>query len=70
MRKVLDIAVCKYLATVRTKEFEISLLLMPILMSGGYVARRLLGDQMDVRGGSVTPFPPSLNLPAEQRQVA
>lgn len=49
MRKVFVIAAREYLATVRTKGFVISLLLMPLLMSGGIVAQRLVGDQMDVR---------------------
>src|SRR5713101_8365745 len=48
MRKVLVIAAREYLATVRTKGFVISLLLMPLLMSGGYLAQRLVGDQIDV----------------------
>jgi ABC-2 type transport system permease protein len=49
MRKVFVIAARDYLATVRTKGFLISLLMMPILMSGSIVAQRLLGDQVDVR---------------------
>jgi ABC-2 type transport system permease protein len=49
MRKVLVIAVRDYLATVRTKGFLIGLLLMPILMFGGYLAQKLIGDQVDVR---------------------
>jgi len=49
MRKVLVIAVRDYLATVRTKGFIISLALMPILMSGGYLAQILLGGEIDVR---------------------
>jgi ABC-2 type transport system permease protein len=49
MRKVLVIAVRDYLATVRTKGFIIGLLLMPILMSGGFLAQKLVGDQVDVR---------------------
>jgi ABC-2 type transport system permease protein len=46
---VLVIALRDYLATVRTKGFLIGLLLMPILMSGGYVAQKLVGNQVDVR---------------------
>src|SRR5215471_16326719 len=49
MRKVLVIAVRDYMATVRTKGFIIGLLLMPVLWSGGFLAQRLVGDQVDVR---------------------
>jgi ABC-2 type transport system permease protein len=49
MRKLLVVAARDYLATVRTKGFLISLLVMPILMSGSIVAQRLLGDQVDLR---------------------
>src|SRR5262249_59327185 len=49
MRKVLVIASREYLATVRTKGFIISLLLMPVLMSGGFLAQKLVGEQIDIR---------------------
>jgi ABC-2 type transport system permease protein len=49
MRKTLVIAVREYLATVRTKGFIISLVVMPILMGGAIVAQRLLGDRLDTR---------------------
>jgi ABC-2 type transport system permease protein len=49
MRKVLVIAARDYLATVRTKGFVISLAMMPLLMSGGFLAQKLVGDQVDIR---------------------
>jgi ABC-2 type transport system permease protein len=49
MRKVLVIARRDYLASVRTKSFLVGIILMPILMSGGAIAQRLLRDQVDVR---------------------
>lgn len=49
MRKTLVIAVREYLATVRTKGFIISLVVMPILMGGAIIAQKLLGDQLDTR---------------------
>jgi ABC-2 type transport system permease protein len=48
MRRVLVIALRDYLATVRTKGFIISLALMPILMSGGFLANKLIGEQVDL----------------------
>lgn len=47
MRKTLVIAVRDYLASVKTKSFLISVVLMPVLMGGGFVFGRLsegLGD--------------------------
>ncbi len=47
MRKTLVIAVREYQAAVRTKMFIITLVLMPILATGGLIAHRLLGGQVD-----------------------
>jgi ABC-2 type transport system permease protein len=49
MRRVLVIALREYLAAVRTKSFVIGVLLMPILMGGGFIAQALLKDQVDLR---------------------
>ncbi len=48
MSKVLVIAKREYHATVRTKAFIISLVLMPILMLGGIVAQRLLKGVVNI----------------------
>lgn len=49
MRKIVVIAVREYLAAVRSKSFIIGIALMPLLMSGGFVAQVLLKDQVDLR---------------------
>lgn len=49
MHKALVIAAREYLAAVKTKSFVIGVLLMPILMGGGFIAQALLGDQVDPR---------------------
>jgi ABC-2 type transport system permease protein len=49
MRKVWVIAVREYLAAVKSKSFIIGIALMPLLMSGGFVAQILLKDQVDLR---------------------
>lgn len=49
MRKTLVIAVREYLATVRTKSFVISLVVLPVLMGGSIVAQALLKGQVDTR---------------------
>jgi ABC-2 type transport system permease protein len=49
MRKVVVIALREYLAAVRSKSFIIGIALMPLLMSGGFVAQALLKDQVDLR---------------------
>src|SRR5262245_8175194 len=48
MRKILVIAAREYNAAVRAKSFLISLLLLPILMGGGFVMQRLLKNQVDI----------------------
>jgi ABC-2 type transport system permease protein len=48
MRKVWVVAVREYLAAVRTKSFIIGIVLMPVLMGGGFIAQLLLGDQVDL----------------------
>lgn len=45
MRKTLIIALREYLAAVKAKSFIISLILLPIMMSGGFIATRL-GEKM------------------------
>lgn len=47
MRKILVVAKREYLATVRSKAFIISIVLMPILMGGGMFAQRLLRGVVD-----------------------
>ena len=47
MRKTLVVAVREYQAAVRTKAFIISMVLMPILMSGGVIMPKLLEDKVD-----------------------
>jgi len=47
MRKIVVIAVREYQAAVRTKMFIITLVLMPILASGGLITHYLLGGQVD-----------------------
>jgi ABC-2 type transport system permease protein len=49
MRKVWVVAVREYLAAVKTKSFIIGLVLMPVLMSGGFLVQLLVGDQADLR---------------------
>src|ERR1700733_3169151 len=47
MRKIFVVAVREYFAAVKTKSFVISLILLPIMMSGGIIAQRLgekIGD--------------------------
>jgi ABC-2 type transport system permease protein len=49
MRKILVVAVREYLASVRTKAFVISLVIMPIMMGGSLVFQWLLRDYRDVQ---------------------
>ena len=49
MRKMLVIAVREYLAAVRTKAFVITLVIMPVLMSGSILMQWLLRDYHDTR---------------------
>ncbi len=49
MRKTLIVARREYLAAVRTRSFLISLVLMPVLMSGSLIGQLLLGDQKDLQ---------------------
>jgi ABC-2 type transport system permease protein len=48
MHKIWAIAAREYLASVRTKAFLISLILMPVLMGGGVVAHMLLEGRVDL----------------------
>jgi ABC-2 type transport system permease protein len=48
MRRTLAIAAREYRASVRTKAFLISLLLMPVLMSGGLLLPNLMRGRVDV----------------------
>jgi ABC-2 type transport system permease protein len=48
MRKIFVVAVREYFAAVRSKSFLISLILLPVMMSGGIIAQRLgqsIGDK-------------------------
>ncbi len=49
MRKMLVVAVREYLAAVRTKAFIITLVIMPVLMSGSILMQWLLRDYHDTR---------------------
>ncbi len=49
MRKIVVVALREYFAAVRSKSFIIGIALMPLLMSGGFVAQVLLKDQVDLR---------------------
>lgn len=49
MRKMLVVAVREYLAAVRTKAFIVSLVIMPILMSGSILVQWLLRDFHDTQ---------------------
>ena len=49
MRRTLQIAKREYLAAVKTKSFIIGLIVLPVLMSGGFLAMVLLKDQVDTR---------------------
>lgn len=78
MRKVLVIAVREYLAVVATKSFLVGILLMPILMGGGFVVQYFLRDQVDPRPKHYAiidrtvsrAFYPLLEQAAEQRNQA
>src|SRR4029077_6893680 len=75
MRKIFVIAGREYFAAVKTKSFLIGILLMPILMSGGFVAQALLKDQVDPRPKHFAvidrtpgqPYYPALEQAAKQR---
>jgi ABC-2 type transport system permease protein len=47
VRKILVVAVREYVAAVKTKSFVIGIILMPVLMSGGFVAQALLSGHVD-----------------------
>jgi ABC-2 type transport system permease protein len=49
MRKMLVVAVREYLAAVRTKAFLITLVIMPVLMSGSILVQWLLRDYHDTK---------------------
>ena len=48
MRKVIVVAVREYQAAVRTKAFIISLIAMPVLMGGVFIAQWILKDKVDI----------------------
>ena len=49
MRKMLTIAAREYNATVRTKSFIVSLVLMPVMMGGSIFVQILMKDQVDTK---------------------
>src|SRR5947209_787976 len=49
MRKIFVIAAREYKAAVKTKSFLIGIILLPILMGGGFLAQMLVGNQVDTR---------------------
>lgn len=49
MRKTMVIAVREYRAAVQTKAFVISIVLMPVLMGGSIVIRKVMEDKVDIR---------------------
>jgi ABC-2 type transport system permease protein len=75
MHRVLVIAGREYFAAVKTKSFVIGVLLMPILMGGGFIAQAFLRDQVDPRPKHYAvidrtagqPFFAALEQAAEQR---
>ena len=75
MSKALTVARTEYLRAVRTKGFIIGVLLMPLLMSGGYIASRISEEAADLSdrrfavvdpGGRVWP---ALQFEAERRNT-
>ncbi|HEX5010334.1 MAG TPA: ABC transporter permease [Planctomycetota bacterium] len=75
MRRALVVARTEYLRAVRTKGFIIGVLLMPVLMSGGYIASRIserAADVSDRRFAVVDPGGrvwPALQLEAQRRDT-
>src|SRR4051812_20433094 len=53
MRKTFIIAAREYLAAVKTKSFIISLVLLPIMMSGGVIAQKLGQKFGDTTGKTI-----------------
>ena len=49
MRKVWVIAAREYKAAVKTKSFLIGIILLPIMMGGGFLAQMLFKNQVDLR---------------------
>ena len=49
MRKALLIALREYKAAVKTKSFVVGIVLMPIMMGGGFLAQTLFKNQVDMR---------------------
>lgn len=49
MRKALLIALREYKAAVKTKSFVVGLVLMPIMMGGGFLAQALFRNQVDMQ---------------------
>jgi ABC-2 type transport system permease protein len=75
MRKALVIAKREYLASVRTKAFLISLVLMPVLMGGGAIGHSLLEGRVDLEEKRVVVSDgtgrllPALLLAAQERNA-
>ena len=59
MRKVIVVAVREYQASVRTKAFIISLVVMPIFMFGSIVIPRLLKNEVDLTAKRISVLDPS-----------
>ena len=49
MRKIIVVAVREYQAAVRTKAFIVMLVAMPVLMSGGLIAIKVLEGQVRMK---------------------
>jgi ABC-2 type transport system permease protein len=72
MRKMCVVAVREYLAAVRTKAFLVTLIIMPVLMSGSILVQWLLRDYHDTKTKKfavVDRTPGSRLLPAIERVV-
>lgn len=72
MRKTLVVAIREYLAAVKTKSFLISLILLPIMMSGGVIAQKLgqkIGDTSTRRIAVIDRTPGQALYPVIQQAV-
>jgi ABC-2 type transport system permease protein len=64
MRKILKLTKREYLAAVRTKGFIISLVIVPIMMSGSGIAMAFLNDRVDTKDQKIAIVDRSGNLAA------
>ena len=72
VRKTLVIAIREYLAAVKTKSFIISLILLPVMMSGGIIAQKLgqkIGDTTTKRVAVIDRTPEAVLYRAVEQAV-